>query len=90
MATLVGTNRINIFKKKIFIKGFSTMMIPTGYSDNILFWHLIYDEYGDRISYLDSKVSHLEGISSSDIEGVRHILGWSSEVRCLSGESLST
>ncbi|KAL6825941.1 hypothetical protein J3E69DRAFT_279665 [Trichoderma sp. SZMC 28015] len=87
MATLVGTNRINIFKKKIFIKGFSTMMIPTGYSDNILFWHLIYNEYGDRISYLDSKVSHLEGINSSDIESVRHILGWSSEVRCLSGTS---
>ncbi|UKZ80339.1 hypothetical protein TrVFT333_008097 [Trichoderma virens FT-333] len=86
MAALAGTDRINTFDKKIFIKGFSTMMVPTGYSDNVILWHLFYNKEGGRISYLDSKMSHFEGLGLSDVESGRHILGWCSEVRCLSGK----
>ena len=86
MAGLVETRHINIFNNKIFIKGFSTMLVPTSYSGNILFWHLLYRKNGDHISYLDSKDIHAADISLTDLETSRHILGWCSKTRYLAGK----
>ncbi|KAL3475573.1 hypothetical protein BJX99DRAFT_271076 [Aspergillus californicus] len=85
MAGLAGTHRINIFSNRIFIKEFSTMLIPTRFSENIISWHLLYKKNGDRISYLESSESHAENITLLDLEKSRHVLGWSSNVRNLAG-----
>jgi hypothetical protein len=87
MAGLLETCRINIFDNKIFIKGFSTMLVPTLYSGNIIFWHLLYRKNGDRISYLDSMGIHDAHINLTDLETSRHILGWCSKVKYLTGKT---
>lgn len=89
MAALVGTNRINLFNDKIYIKGFSAMVVPTEHSDDIVLWHLLYNKTGNQISYFDSKIAHAKDINLSSINNRRHILGWSSTVRCLSGKNLT-
>ncbi|KAH8129832.1 hypothetical protein LI328DRAFT_153386 [Trichoderma asperelloides] len=87
MANLVGTHYINTFHNKIFIKGFSAMLIPTRCSDNILLWHSFCKKNGDRVSYLDGKDLHAEDISLHQLETSRHILGWSSSVKYLVGSA---
>lgn len=87
MAHLAGTRHIHLFNNKIFIKAFSTMLVPTRHSDNIFVWHLLSKKNGDRISYLDSDGSHVEETKLNDLETSRHILGWSSSVRYLTGKS---
>lgn len=86
MANLVGTRHINTFHNKIFIKGFSAMLIPTRCSDNILLWHSFCKKNGDRVSYLDGRDLHAEDISLHRLETSRHILGWSSSVKYLVGK----
>lgn len=86
MAALAGTCRLNTLNNKLFIKGFSAMLTPTGHSDNIIFWHLDSNKDGDRISYLDSTAPHVEGIDFFNLTTSRHILGWSSEIRYLVGK----
>ncbi|KAK8918043.1 hypothetical protein VCV18_009373 [Metarhizium anisopliae] len=78
MAHLAGTRHIQLFNNKIFIKGFSIMLVPTRHSDNILVWHLLFKKNGNRISYLDNNGSHIEETNLFDLETNRHILGWSS------------
>ncbi|KAK9444430.1 Pfs domain protein [Metarhizium brunneum] len=85
MAHLAGTRHIQLFNNKIFIKGFSTMLVPTRHSDDIVVWHLLFKRNGDRISYLDSDGSHVEEINLFGLETSRHILGWSSSVRYFTG-----
>lgn len=87
MASLSGTRYINTFTNKIFIKGFSAMLVPTRHSDNILLWHLVCKKNGDRVSYLDGKDIHADNVSLPDLETSRHILGWSSSVRYLVGKN---
>lgn len=86
MARLAQTRHINTFDNKIFIKGFSTMLVLTKHNEELLIWHLLYNKDGDRISYLDNHVIHAEKISISDLESSRHVLGWCSEVRYYAGK----
>lgn len=85
MAGLAQTRCINTFNGKIFIKGFSTMLIPTKYSEDLFIWHLLYNENGNRISYLDNTIPHAENINLSNLEKSRHVLGWCSDVRNYAG-----
>lgn len=87
MAGLGRTQRINTFKGKLFIKGFSTMLVPTKHSGGLLIWHLLYNKDGNRISYLEDIDSHIGNISTSDLETARHILGWSSEIKYCAGRN---
>jgi hypothetical protein len=86
MARLTGTKRINTFNGKLFIKGFSTMLVPTRKEGNHLIWHLLYNEDRSHISYLDSTVAHAENISDLHLEKSRHIVGWCSDVRYCAGK----
>lgn len=89
LASLTGTRYINTFNNKFFIKGFSTMLVPTRYSDNVLLWHLLCKKNGDRVSYLDGTDIHADNVSLPDLEKSRHILGWSSSIKYLVGKSFS-
>jgi hypothetical protein len=79
LAALTRTRYIDTFNSKIFVKGFSSMLVPTKRFGDTLIWHLLYnDRYDDRISYLDCGVEHTD-IQIPDLERVRHVVGWCSE-----------
>ncbi|KAL3457981.1 hypothetical protein BJX64DRAFT_280222 [Aspergillus heterothallicus] len=74
MATLTDTTRLNSFNGKWFIKGFSTLLLPTNYEKD-----------GERISYSQgTKLSTVETHISS-FQTARHILGWCSESKLCAG-----
>ncbi|RYP19648.1 hypothetical protein DL765_003241 [Monosporascus sp. GIB2] len=85
MVGLTRTRRANSFNGKLFIKGFSTMLIPAKRNGDLLVWHLLYNQDGNRISYLESTGPHAENVSIFDLETARHILGWCSEVAFFAG-----
>ncbi|KAK6335930.1 hypothetical protein TWF730_003305 [Orbilia blumenaviensis] len=76
MAGLAGTKYVQTFNDKLFIKGFSTLLIPTKREGDTLIWHLVCNEDGNRISYFEDTVSHAEKLSFSELETTRHVVGW--------------
>lgn len=85
MAGLARTRRLDQFKTKLYIKSFSTMLVPTKKIEDMLIWHLLYKKDGGRISYLDDSVNQEQHIGRLDLESFRHILGWCSEARLYAG-----
>ncbi|OXV11393.1 hypothetical protein Egran_00845 [Elaphomyces granulatus] len=85
MAGLTQTRRINTFNGKLFIKGFSTMLVPTKHGGGLLMWHLLYNEKGSRMSYLDNTVANVGNANAFDLESNRHIVGWCSEMKYYAG-----
>jgi hypothetical protein len=82
LAALTRTRYIDTFHSKLFIKGFSSMLVPTKRSDDMVIWHLLYNKRAnDRISYLDCDVEHVE-VPIGDLERTRHVVGWCSEAEC--------
>ncbi|OAQ67740.2 Pfs domain-containing protein [Pochonia chlamydosporia 170] len=87
MAGLAGTERFDRFKDLMYIKGFSTMLVPTKRNGNMLYWHLIYKEDEGRISYLDDYVDQKQHVHSADLDALRHVLGWCSEANLYAGKN---
>jgi hypothetical protein len=89
LAGLVQAKHADVFDNKLFIKGFSSLLIPTEFirDKNQILWHLLYNVDGNRISYLDGIGDHAEHITIADLETNRHILGWCSDARCYAGMS---
>lgn len=85
MAGLAKAKKVNLFDGKLFIKGFSTMLVPTNRTEDVITWHLAYKEDGSRISYLENNALHAEDVSLFDLESTRHILGWCSEAFFFAG-----
>ncbi|KAI1177647.1 hypothetical protein F4777DRAFT_587102 [Nemania sp. FL0916] len=82
MASMNRTRYINAFNFKVFLKGFSTMLVPTRRCDDIVVWHLLHNKSAhDRISYLDCDIHH-EDVTIPELEYNRHIVGWCSEALC--------
>lgn len=86
MAGLARTRRVNRFKEKVYIKGFSTMLVPTKKNTDIICWHLIYNRNGEHISYLDDDQDQEQYIGQLDLENYRHVLGWCSEAKLYAGK----
>jgi hypothetical protein len=86
LAGLIQAESADIFKGKLFIKGFSSLLIPTEHmrDHNQIIWHLLYDPDGNRISYLDGMRGQ-EDIMFSELGTSRHILGWCLDARCYAG-----
>ncbi|KAI1409805.1 hypothetical protein F5Y13DRAFT_203200 [Hypoxylon sp. FL1857] len=79
LTALTRARYVDTFNSKVFIKGFSTMLVPTKKSDDLLTWHLLYNKHPDeRISYLDCDLEHAD-IQVATLEKYRHILGWCSD-----------
>ncbi|KID83294.1 Pfs, NACHT and Ankyrin domain protein [Metarhizium guizhouense ARSEF 977] len=92
LAALVGTRRIAVFCGKIFLKGFCTMLVPTKYTGDTVHWHVLFNEYGCRIPFTDSRVRDVVGefdisehLMLSGIETARHVVGWCEKVRNYAG-----
>ncbi|KLP15899.1 nucleoside phosphorylase [Fusarium fujikuroi] len=88
MAGLARAGRVDHFNNKVYIKGFSTMLVPTRQCRDVVYWHLIYTEDGCRISYLDDTLHRNNDVGSLDSTSYRHVLGWCSEAMFRAGESL--
>ncbi|PLN78353.1 hypothetical protein BDW42DRAFT_187471 [Aspergillus taichungensis] len=87
MASLAQARYVNIFMGGIYIKGFSTILVPTEQCDDMTMWHLVHNKNGDRISYLDNPVTPTEQVTVPQLEKSRHVLGWCSEAKYLAGTS---
>lgn len=85
MAGLARIQRVDCFKGTTFLKGFSTLLVPTKRSGDMIFWHLFYNKDGHRISYLDSTITSLGYAKNLDLEQCRHVLGWCEDVGFYAG-----
>ncbi|KAI1503638.1 hypothetical protein F5X99DRAFT_375055 [Biscogniauxia marginata] len=90
MAALAHARKITKFTKSIFIKGLSTILIPTRRTDDSIIWHMVFNEDGSHISFSDARTrpylnTHLEDLTFGDLETSRHILGWSANVENVAG-----
>ena len=86
ITALAGSQQIDEFDGKNFIKSYSRMLIPARKEENIIYWHM-YESEGDdqRISFLHPTTSHAAYIENSEMEKCRHILGWSPEAEFYAG-----
>jgi hypothetical protein len=85
MAGLMGSELVDMFNGKLFIKGFSAMLIPTRTDGKFIYWHMIQKSDGSRISYLDSNIGHIENLTYADLDKSRHVVGWCSEANFYAG-----
>lgn len=76
IARLAGTERVNEFDSKVFIKGFSAMLIATRITNDLLIWHYLYNRTGEKISYLDHSFQVSDDISLLQLDTSRHVVGW--------------
>lgn len=76
MAELAGADRAVEFDGKVFVKGFSTMLIATKHVQDLLVWHYHYKSRGARISYLDHNITTSDGINLFQLQNARHVVGW--------------
>ncbi|PWY75544.1 hypothetical protein BO70DRAFT_295914 [Aspergillus heteromorphus CBS 117.55] len=85
MAKLAETKRVNSFAGNIYIKGFSTLLVPTGREENMIVWHLISTDDGRRVSYVEGMKLSPVRIHFSELKTSRHVLGWCSEMKFYAG-----
>lgn len=79
MTLLTRTRYVDEFGSRMYIKGFSTMLIPTKRSDGMIYWHLLFNTNPEeRISYLEGRAGHA-AVQKADLETSRHVLGWCSD-----------
>ena len=91
MAMLACADRVTPFGNDLIIKGFSTLLYATGYRDQCMIWHLIYNDNDRRISFSDKHIpprSHDSALSPKlqDIFTMRHIVGWAGIIQSNAGK----
>ncbi|KAI1094982.1 hypothetical protein F5B19DRAFT_505096 [Rostrohypoxylon terebratum] len=85
LVELAGARYIDTFQSRVFIKGFSTMLVPTKQSGDLLCWHLLLNsDPNKRISYLDCDIENT-CIEMNALEHYRHVLGWCSDALSIAG-----
>ncbi|KAI9685935.1 MAG: hypothetical protein M1822_004213 [Bathelium mastoideum] len=85
IGALAGSKRANTFDGKVFVKGFSAMLIATKITRDLLIWHYCYNNEGGRISYLDHQIQVVDNISLLQLDSVRHVVGWCSDCMYFAG-----
>ncbi|KAF4335283.1 ankyrin 3 [Fusarium beomiforme] len=88
MAGLAQAHQIYHSDNKIYIKGFSTMLIPTRRCGDIICWHLLQEDGDGRISHLaarSNQYDHTGGLEA--LENSRHVLGWCLEAEHFTGSN---
>ncbi|KAK8159113.1 hypothetical protein BKA80DRAFT_206470, partial [Phyllosticta citrichinensis] len=93
MAALIRTCRVTEFDGRLFIKGFSAILFPTRIVDNCITWHLVYNEDGSYISYLDKRIECFQNeqarkIGISDLNSAtKNVVGWCPEANNYAGST---
>ncbi|KAI0526679.1 hypothetical protein F5B22DRAFT_641819 [Xylaria bambusicola] len=81
MAQLINARKISTFAGSIVIKGCSALLIPTRHIHDTIIWHLVFDQFGEYMSYTDPRVKNIlkesvKGLTHGNLETSRHVLGW--------------
>ncbi|KAJ1326978.1 ankyrin repeat domain-containing protein 50 [Microdochium nivale] len=85
MAALTDASRVNIFQGIPMIKGFSRLLFPLQKSTDTITWHLVYNQNGSHISFMEGITCHSIGLELGVIEKSRHIIGWCKEAELYVG-----
>lgn len=90
MISLANSRRLNRFKGVLCIKGYCSIILPTRWQGNFIYWHLVTNRNGEHMSYTDDKVRRLwnyypQDLSISALEKSRHILGWCENIQNIAG-----
>lgn len=90
MMALTQARRITPFKRRLFVKGHSTMLVAIKEANGLVFWHVITNEDGRYIYYHDERVENCSSTLkdsdlSSEFAARRHVVGWWSQVKNLAG-----
>ena len=91
LAQLVDSRQLTSIGERIILKGFSSLLVATAVVADAVLWHLVFNSTGERISYCDSRLESTnykiaEEFTLRHLETRRHIVGWCSHVRELSGK----
>ncbi|GCB17283.1 hypothetical protein AAWM_00168 [Aspergillus awamori] len=87
LAGLSQVRRATTFDGKTVLKGFSVMLIPTKFSNDIVMWHMLHADSDKRLSYLEAQPFAPISITGADLEKSRHLLGWCSDMKFYAGTS---
>ncbi|KAF5642374.1 hypothetical protein F52700_3170 [Fusarium sp. NRRL 52700] len=88
MAGLAEAHQMYHSDNRIYIKGFSTMLVPTRRCGDIICWHLLQEDGDRRISHLAAKSNQYEHIGGlKALENSRHVLGWCLEAELFTGSN---
>lgn len=89
LASLTRAERITLYDDNLIMKGFSTLLYAAKFLEDCVFWHLIYNEDGSRVSFADERIPLSDAASKLDLEAAyksaRHIVGWSAKVETRTG-----
>lgn len=92
MSYLMRSQQVVQWGERIIMKGFSSLLVATLATTNVIMWHLIVNESSyERISYTDPRLDTLstgtaKGLSLRLLEGARHIVGWCASATDLCGK----
>ena len=88
LAALACAERVTPFCGNLVAKGFSTLLFVTCHEDRCMFWHLVYNKDGSRVSFTDDRVflpAEMEStamqLRPDDIDDARHIVGWTARLK---------
>ena len=93
-AKMIRARRIDRFRSRHMIKGYSTALYPTGIGvsrqDIFIAWHFIENEDGSRLSYTDPRLGEggdesVKPLRHDDIMKASHIIGWCAHVKNVAG-----
>ncbi|KAI1155034.1 hypothetical protein F4825DRAFT_109525 [Nemania diffusa] len=90
MADLVQAPQITTFEERLFLKGFSSMLVLMDQVEGLIIWHLDLNRSGTYISYTDAsrpptvQVMGIENIMDNIMKS-RHIVGWCSNAKFYTG-----
>ncbi|RAH42641.1 Pfs domain protein [Aspergillus brunneoviolaceus CBS 621.78] len=85
LAQLVDTTRVSRFDEKTLLKGFTSIAIVTGYSQNIVSWHFTQENRG-RMSHLRSEEWPGLSVAVHALKAARHVVGWCPEIKLFAGQ----
>jgi len=86
MIALMGSNHIDVFDGKCLIKAFAGVLFPIKATADLLNWHLIFNEDGSEMSWLDKRIQPEASMRDIDFGKIRHIVGWCFRVRYNAGK----
>lgn len=89
MAALTGSERVDEFDEKVFIKGFTALLVATETVEGLILWHYLYNPEGKRVSYSEYPHDVSNYISPSHVNAARHVVGWCATCKTYAGGSLN-
>ncbi|KAL2859452.1 hypothetical protein BJX68DRAFT_252367 [Aspergillus pseudodeflectus] len=89
LGRLVPSRWVSTFDGKVYIKGYSSVLVPTMAIRDTVVWHLISDDEGQYLSYVDSRIEATPGLYPATVDcnlgSFRHIVGWCCKAKTLTG-----